>query len=578
MKTFLKMFLAVLAAQILLIVVVVGLIASELDEKVKVSDGSVLIQVLDGEIPEAPAPGGLPIPGASEAPSHTAILENLEKARHDDRIKAVVLKIGMPGIGFAKQDELRERIAQLRDAGKPVWAYAEWLERTALYVGGACDSLFFLPTGYVSLRGVAAGRPFLRGTLEKLDIEQNIHRIGAYKSAAEMVQREEMSPESRANLEWILDEVYPHILETVERERRLDPGTMERIFAKGAITCHDALAAGLVDRLAYWDEIEQALLRLPGVKQDDKADKKYGARPRAVWGDDYASLDRKDAGIKGKKTIAVVHAGGLIQGEESGYSFPFGTTMGAGTMAQAFRDAAENKDVAAIVYRVDSGGGESSTSWKIQHAARRAAELKPMVVSMCDVAGSGGYLICYPFEPIVANPMSIVGSIGSISGKLNLREFYRKLGITWDFVTRGPNALMESEVTNYTPEQWEAFKSTHWRDYYEWVEDIAREREMTVAEVDSIGRGRVFTGKQALALRLIDQVGSFDDAVRLAKQKAGIPEGEEVRFVHYPKEKGLLETLRGGGLVATVQRLIHEIFRPWRETRGAWAVDWNQYR
>lgn len=579
MKSFLRTFLAVLIAQILLVLIVIGMIASKFDQKVDVSAGTVLVQNLEGEIPEAPPSGGLPIPGMSEAVSHTGLLENLEKARHDERIKAVVLKIGMPALGYAKEDELRAAIAKVRQAGKPVWAYTEWLDRTALYLGGACDSLFMLPTGYCSLHGVAAGRPFVKGTLDKLDIKPNFHRIGAYKAAAEMVQREDMSPGARANLEWILDDVYPHTVSTIEQDRGLPAGTLEGIFARGAISPHDALDARLVHRLLYWDQVEQRLLGVQGVKQMKESGKKgHSARPKMISGGDYAEVERNDAGIKGKKTIAVVHATGLIQGEESGYNFPLGETMGAASMAEAFREAAENKDVDAIVYRVDSGGGESSTSWKIQRAALRAAEAKPMVVSMCDVAGSGGYLICYPLSPLVANPYSIVGSIGSISGKMNMRDLYAKLGLTWDFVTRGPNAMMNSDVTDYTPEQWDAFTRNHWDGYYEWVEDIARARNMTVAEVDSVGRGRVFTGNQALNLKLIDQLGTFDDALALAKQKAGIPASEEVQLIHYPREKDFFESLKSGSFGAMLRALVAEFTRPWREPRGVWAIDETRYR
>ncbi|MCK4412982.1 MAG: S49 family peptidase [Candidatus Eisenbacteria sp.] len=579
MKSFLKMFVAVLLVQILLIALVVGIIAGKIKDDVEVPRGAALVQVLDGNIPEAPAGGGLPIPGSRCGTSHTAILENLEKARHDERIKAVVLNIGFPSIGWAKRNELRERITQLRDAGKPVWAFTEYLSGSALYLGSACDSLFLLPSGYVSLHGMAAGRPFAKQLLDEIGVEENLHRIEHYKAAAEMIQRESMSPTAKANIEWVLDAIYPEFVSTIERERGIDSGTLESaVFSEGTLVPQEALELGLVDRLLYWDEVQERLLDVPGIERDEDVEEEaWGPQPRTISGSDYAEVTRKDAGIKSKHTIAVVHATGMIAGEESGYSFPFGATMGSGTMTEAFRQAAENEDVAGIIYRIDSGGGESSTSWKIQRAALRAAEAKPMVVSMVDVAGSGGYLICYPLKPMIANPLSIVGSIGSISGKFNIHGLYDKLGITWDFVTRGPNALIESDYFDYTPEQWESFKERHWRDYYYWVDDIARFRNMTSAEVDSVGRGRVFTGEQALERGLIDEVGGFDLALRLVKEKAGIPADEEVEFIHYPQEKGFLEKLMSGNFGAAVQMVIDDILRPWRRPHQTWAVDWNRY-
>jgi protease IV len=581
MSSFLKMVLAVILAQVILVGILAIGLAGQFQSKVKVPKGAVLVQTLDGAIPESPAFGALPLPFGEGGETHTSILENLEKARYDDRIKAVVLRVGSPAIGFAKLDELRERIAQLRAAGKPVWAYTEALYGSGLYLAGACDSLFLMPNGYVELHGVGSGRQFFKGTLEKLGIKQNIHRIEGYKSAAEMIQRDDMSEESRANVEWILDEVYPHRIETIEHERRLEPGTLEaRVFPEGTLEPAEALAFGIVDRLTYWDAVESRLLGVTGVQADDKQKDGLNPRPRVISGGDYAGISRKDAGIKAKQQIAIVHATGFIGGEESGFMFPWGTSMGSATMEQAFDDAAKNKKVKAIIFRVDSGGGESSTSWKIQRAAVRAAEKKPLVTSMLDMAGSGGYLICYPCAPIIAGPRSIVGSIGSISGKFNMRGLYDKLGITMDFVTRGPNGLLNSDYFDYTPEQWESFKTRHWRNYEDWVDDIARFRHKTSAEIDSVGRGRVWTGAQALERGLIDELGTFDDAVRIAKEKAGIPADQAVEFVHYPKPKGMLESLKSGGLAAALHTLFLQLdkFLAPMERERTWAVDWSSYQ
>jgi protease-4 len=576
MKSFLRTLLAVWIGQLILALIVAGVIVGKMKEKPQVKGGSVLVQDLNGGIPDAEPAGGLPFAGAG--PTHMAILENLEKARHDDRIRAVVLRVGQPGIGWAKANELRERIAQLRAAGKPVWTYTEGLSARSLYVGGACDSLFLMRNGYVSLRGMGSGMPFVAGTLEKLGIRQNLHRIEHYKTAAEMAQRRDFSPESRANIEWMLDAIYPEYVGTVERERHLSPGTLEHaVFAAGALVPAQAKDLGLVDRLVYWDEVETSLLKMPGIKVEKKAPAGAHAAPRVISGGDYAQIARKDVGIHAKKKIAVVHATGLIAGEESGMVFPLGATMGAATMDRAFRAAAEDKAIAAIIFRVDSGGGESLTSWRIQRSALQAMARKPMVVSMGDMAGSGGYLICYPCGTLIASPLSEVGSIGSISGKFNLRGLYDKLGITWDFVTRGPNALMESDYADYTPEQWAAFTASHWRDYQEWVDDIARARGKTPAEIDSLGRGRVWTGQQALERGLIDRVGTFDDAVALAKEKAGIPKDQEVEFVHFPKKQGFLEALQSGGLASALFTLTDAIVAPFRR-EGTWAVDWNTYR
>jgi protease-4 len=597
MKSFFRTLLAAIVANVLVvvlaIVVIIGSVAGQMKKPVEVKKGSVLVQVIDGEMPESEPGGGLPFPGG-DALSHVSVMENLEKARFDKRIKAVALKIGSPAIGLAKMDELRERVRLLRAAGKPVWGYAELLGRGTLYLGAACDSLFLMKYGYATLHGLASERGYFAGTLEKLGVRPNIHRIEGYKSAAEMVQRKDMSPTSRANANWMLDAFYPAYLQTVEEGRRLAPGTVEgQVFAAGVSSPERLRDLKVVDRLVYWDEVEQGLLKVPGVKEakskDKNKDKKAVPRPREINGQDYARVTRAEAGIKGKKTIAIVHATGMIEGEESGMNFPFGATMGALTMEEAFRAAAANKDVAAIVYRVDSGGGESLTSWRIQRAALEAGRRKPMVVSMGDVAGSGGYLICYPCGTMLAGKMSVVGSIGSISGKMNMRGLYDKIGMTKDFVTRGPFSTIDSDYFDYTPPEWAAFTADHWKGYQDWVADIARVRGKTPAEIDSIGRGRVWTGEQALELGLIDRIGGFDDAVALARERGGIPAGQEVKFVHYPQKKSPLEALKSGGIAAftrvltqeltgrAVREVKEQVDGPWRREQ-TWAWDPNTYR
>lgn len=584
MKSFFRTMLAVIVGHAilagLLIIVIAGAVMSRLDDKVDVKDGTALVMTLDGAIPESDPVGGFSMPWSPRALSHAMILENLEKARHDGRIGAVVLRIGSPGIGFAKMDEIREQVAMLRDADKPVWVYTEMMGLGALYLGSACDRILMMKHGFCSLEGFSSERLFLAGTLEKLGIEQNLHRIEGYKSAAEAFQRKDMSPTSRENAEWMMDEFYGGFVRTVEEGRRLGAGFLEgEVFALGVLTPAEAHEMGLADELVYWDEVEGMLLELDGIAEMKKrrTDTELRALPQTVSGEEYAKVSRKDAGIKGRKKIAVVHATGLIQGEESGMSFPFGVTMGSATIAEAFRDAVRDKDVAGVVFRIDSGGGESHTSWKIQRAALEASRIKPMVVSMCDVAGSGGYMICYPLPNIVANRNSVVGSIGSISGKFNMRGLYDKVGVTKDFVRRGSMAGMWSDYSGFTDEQWASFKERHWADYFEWVDDVAETRGMTREQIDGVARGRVWTGEQALEHGLIDELGSFYHAVSRLKEQAGIPEDEEVEYVRFPRKKSPMEALKSGGFAAMLFSAWDHLAGPLR-SHATWVVDWNTYR
>lgn len=571
MKSFFRTLIAVLVAQLLIVLVLGLVLVMKLKGDVKVESGSVLVQTIAGSITDyAPPSAGMPF--GSDPETHTSIMENLEKARYDKRIEAVVLRLGSPAIGFAMIDELRERIDQLRESGMPVWAYTETLNGGALALGGACDSLFLMPGGYVSLRGFRAERPFLKGTMDKLGIRPNFHQIEKYKAAGEILRRTEMSPGSRENVDWILDDLYPDMISRIEHDRGLAIGSIEsEVLNRGSMTPRDAFETDLVDRLTGFDSVEQSLLKIKGVKEADDGSDEAPARPLTISGAEYAKVSREDAGIDGKKKIAVIHAQGTIWGEKSGTSFPWGMTMGAGTMENAFRQASTDEDVDAIIFRIDSGGGEAGASWRIASAARRASRLKPVVVSMGDVAGSGGYHIAHPCSVLVAGRHSIVGSIGSVSGKFNMRGFYDKIGMTKDFVTRGPRALMESDYFDYTAEEYELFADRHWADYWEWVEQIAIDRGMSASQVDSAGRGRTFTGDQALERGLVDRIGTFDTALQIVKERAGIDPSEKVELVHYPKKLGPLEALRSGGLATFMFAVLRQVVDP-LEFEGTWAV------
>jgi protease-4 len=243
----------------------------------------------------------------------------------------------------------------------------------------------------------------------------------------------------------------------------------------------------------------------------------------------------------------VVHAQGTIGGRKSGANPVLGVMMGHETVVADLRRARKNDKVAAVVFRVDSRGGEALASDLIGHEVERTAEIKPVVVSMVDVAASGGYHIAYRASKIVADPLTLTGSIGSINMKPNLKGLYDKLGITYDFVTKGPMALMYSDYRNFTPEEKDRFQKNHWDGFNHWLRDVAEHRGMTFEEAEKLAHGRVWTGRQAKANGLVDELGGLDKAVAIAKDLAGIPEEEPVTLLHFPKKKGWLNLFFGGG-------------------------------
>lgn len=538
MKRFLITFLAVIAAQVVLfflfLVCITSILGVAMMGKVggvaDVPEHAYLIQKIPTELPEFVPSSAFPIP--RKATSHTEILENLEKARVDDRIQGVVLKIEMPQVGWGKLQELRERIHRLRDSGKEVFAYATFATNKAIYLASACDSIFVHPQGYLFISGFNAERFYARQLLDRLGIETQISQIKEYKAVAEMLLRKDMSAEVRENTTWVLEDIYEDFLDTLARDRGVDRERVKGWLEICQFDAPEAVEHGIIDGALFWEEVEE---RLRGEWDDDWS----------IDGRDYAEIPRAKLGLKGKK-IAVVHGTGTITQGESGWVFPFGGSMGDETVIGALHAAVEDDAVKAILLRLDTGGGMSTASDRIGRVVAEVGREKPIVVSMVDIAASGGYMVSYRCSTLVALPGSIVGSIGSMSMMGNLTHAFEKIGITVDRVTVGPHATALSGFASLTEEEFERFHSLHWKGYGQWVEGVARHRGLTVEEVDALARGRVFTGRQAWEKGLIDTTGSFDVALGLLKEQAGIDAGEEVSFIHLPRQKSFLERLAAG--------------------------------
>ncbi|MFQ5512017.1 MAG: signal peptide peptidase SppA [Candidatus Krumholzibacteriia bacterium] len=552
MKGFIKSFFASLLAIVFLFVVIIGAAALKGREKPKVKDGSYLVVDIYGEIlPYNPPDDLVAEVFGGEPETLQRILGNLEKAALDDRIKGVIMKVSSSNtLGYASMEEIRHRIHAVRDAGKKVFAYADNLDRKGLFLASACDSIFMPPTSELFFAGFGLTRSYVRGTLDKLGIEPNIHKIDEYKSAAELVLRKDMSPEAREMINWIYDDFWDVQMQALSDERGIPRERLVELMDYALFIAHEARDAGLIDKVMYWDEIETALMD----EDDDKL--------RTVSQGTYAKVERKSLGLHGKKKIAVVHAHGTIGGRESHVDPMLGIMMGHASMARELRRVRADDDVAAVVFRVASPGGESLASDLISREIERLAEEKPVVVSMVDVAASGGYSISYRATKIVADPLTITGSIGSISGKFNMSGLYNKLGVTFDFVGRGPNGFLWNPYRNFTPAQRERFEENHWQGFNIWLEDIAEERGIRLEALQKLAMGRVWTGRQALDNGLIDELGGLDRAIELARELAELPADEGVTVVDYPKKKGILEMISsGGGPHAAMRWVLYRFIR-----------------
>ena len=556
MKSFFKSFLASLLA----IVVVVGLVfliflgfaSSKLaGDKVEVKKGSYLVIDIYGDMLEYSPPTNImtEITGG-EVETLQRILSNLRKAEVDDRIKGVIMKVSASnGAGRAKMEEIRKAVARVQKAGKKVYGYSDTMNRSAYYLISACDGIYMPVTGYIRFTGFSVTTTHIKNMLEKLDINPQFHRIKDYKSAAEMIIREDMSDPARKNKEWMLDEYWDMFSDAVEQDRGIAEESLRGIMEMAAFPVDQAKQVGLIDSVMYWNEIEDML-------KDGDEDLKTISQSR------YAKISPRTLGLKGKEKIAVVHAQGMIGGRKSRIDPMLGLMMGHESVVSQIRKARENDKVAAIVFRVDSPGGDALASDLIGHEIEITTAVKPVVVSMVDVAASGGYHISYRADRIVADEMTLTGSIGSISGKMNVAGLEKKLGITHDFVSKGPNALMYSPYKDFTDKQWEIYKQEHWDGFNHWLLDVAQHRDMTFEEAEKLAHGRVWTGRQGKQNGLVDEVGDLNRAIELAAELAEVDIEEGITLIHYPVRVSFFEKIMSGGsLTATAKYIVYRFIR-----------------
>ncbi len=509
-----------------------------------IADNSVLVLRLAGSLPDYAAEDPLAARffGRDER-SLTGFLTQLKKAKIDKRIGAILLEIDLTQVGWAKADEIRDAIAYYRASGKPIYAYMEYATNKEYYLATACDRIYVAPIGDLFITGLAADVMSLRGALDKLGVYPDFYQIGKYKTAPEQYTRKEMSPAGREQLDALLDAIFARYVDGIATARHKSPEDVRALIDNAPISANDAKQAGLIDDTKYRDEVEAELKKRLGYKDADKL--------RKVKDSDYREVSPESLKLNQGARIAVIYVSGLItSGTSGGGPNPFGgdDMAGSDTIAKALNDARDDTRIRAIVLRVDSPGGTSYASDMIWHAVETARQKKPVVVSMSDVAASGGYYIAANASKIVAEPSTITGSIGVFAGKPVLKGFYDWIGVNSEYLTRGKNAGMFRETEPFTPDERAKFESTLKSFYYDdFLPRVAQGRGKSTEEVDAIAQGRVWFATQANERGLVDEFGGLDKAVEVAKQLANIPANEGVRRVVMPVSRTLLQQFFGGG-------------------------------
>ncbi len=489
--------------------------------------------------------------------SMTNLRTVLTRAAEDDRVRGLRLRIDSIGGGFATAQELRSLIARVGAAGKWTAAYmdtaGEFMPGNLVYyVASACDEVSMNPQGDLNLIGLSARSPFIKGTFDKLGIQAEFPGRGDYKTARFMYTHTEFTPEQEEMTGWLIDSLMEQLTGGIADSRGMSAEEVRNLIDRAPFLGSESVEVGLMDRMEDWGAFNDRLdEREPGAKS-------VGVR---------AYLQQNRSSSRGPKIAVVTGVGSIMRGS-SGESFnPLvgGHIMGADTIAKAFRDVRDTPGIEAVVFRIDSPGGSAVASEIIRQEMERTAADVPVVVSMSNVAGSGGYWITCGAQRIVAEPVTLTGSIGVYAGHLNTSSFWSdKLGVTYGRMDDGINANIYGELENWTDEQRAIIDRMLDRIYDDFVGRVAASRGMAPEAVDAIGRGRVFTGVQALENGLVDVLGGFDVALAEAKRLADIDPDTAVQQVQFPRPRSWWQELtrkRGSDQVALKAKV--EFLQQW---------------
>src|SRR5450631_610971 len=521
-------FLAILGALWLIGMVIV--MVAVIGAKGKVPSKTILEanfeQSFPEDVPQTPSAQLL----LTEKQTLRDVVDAIDRGASDDRVVGMIAKIGAAPMGMAQTQEIRDAVQRFRAHKKFAVAYAETFGEFgpgngAYYLATAFDHIYLQPSGDIGLTGIIVESPFVKGTLSKLGVTfhggQRYDFLFAVNSSTETKYT---GPHKEA-MTALMTSWINQMKDGVCQARQIAPEKFQAVVDAGPYLGKEAVAAKLVDAIAYRDEVY------------GKVKSKAGSGAELLYLDKY--LDRAGRPHdSGKKIALVFGVGGVTRGKSDFDPVQGSQTMGSETVAGAIRAAAEDSDVKAILFRVDSPGGSyvaSDTIWREVVRARQAG--KPVIVSMGNLAGSGGYFVAMAADKIVAEPGTITASIGVLGGKMLTNGLWDKVGLSWDEVHQGENATMFTGTHDYTPAEWGRFQAWLDRVYVDFTGKVADGRKLPKEKVLKIAKGRIWSGQDAKNLGLVDELGGYDTALKLAKKAVGVPESDDVKIVVFPRPK-----------------------------------------
>ena len=515
-----------------------------------VPDDSTLVIGLEGDIPERP-PMTLPFPALESRVAVTLqdVWLSLAEAAADPRIRAVVFEPAGVSAGWGKLQEIHSSLVRFKESGKPLVAYLRNPATREYYLATAADRIVMAPEDYLNLKGLRIEAMYLKGTLDKLGVDVEFEHAGRYKDAGDMFARDSMRPETREVLNSILDSVFAHLIETVAAGRKRTEDQIRAAIDQGPFLAVKARDLGLVDELTYEDQTFDRIKSDLGLEEIRRVSHRVYSQ---------AVLERRLSSPD--PTIALVVGSGTILGGSGGDGLGDQDVVWSRDFVRLLGQVRDDSKVKGVILRIDSPGGDAIASDEILHEVRRLSEKKPLVISMSDVAASGGYYIAMTGDPVVAYPNTLTGSIGVIYGKANLRGLYDKLGIKKEVLSRGRFADIDSDYTALSPEGRAKLRESIDAIYRGFLARVAEGRKLDVSKVEPLAEGRVWLGGQAHGNGLVDELGGLDVAVDLVKRKAGIAAGQRIRLLTYPARKSFWTYLLERSADSAVAARLREAF------------------
>lgn len=542
MKSFFKSVLATIVGIILsffvILIITLGImgawVSSLSDKTVEVSDNTVLHVSLNYPIEERTNKNNFQAYSFADMFAENIglndILSRIESAKEDDKIKGIYLDMSMMGASFATLQEIRDALIDFKSSGKFILSYSEYYTQGTYYLASTADKVYLNPEGLLDFGGLSSQSVFFKHTLEKLGIEAQVIKVGTYKSAVEPFILEKMSAANREQVTSFLGSIYTNYLDEISESRDIEADSLFQIANELKVeTAEDAVNFGLVDATKYKDEVLTELRSLLNLEEEDKI--------KSVSIEKYVAKDSDESSARSDRIAVIYAVGGIVSGEGGDQQ------MGSEKISRAIRTVRRDDKVKAVVLRVNSPGGSALASDVIWREVKLTKEVKPIIVSMGDLAASGGYYISAAADSIFAQPNTITGSIGVFGIIPNMQGFFNdKLGITFDIVKTGEFSDLGSINRPLTAQEEAIIQRSVNQIYDTFTKKVAEGRNKEQSYIDSIGQGRVWTGSQALELGLVDKLGGIDDAIAAAANKAEI---DDYKIVTYPAISDPFEAFLG---------------------------------